>query len=108
MAFAAGTLADGQIASSLGTLYTVPGATTAYIKTITIFNTNAATQTVIVQIKRSGGTTRKYRQFELAQNESADVLSPGTSLQLSTGDIIEAVTTTASAVDYTITGVLET
>lgn len=108
MAFTAGTLADGQVATSVTALYTVPGATTAYLKSVTFLNTNAATQTLIVSVKRSGGTSRKVRQYTLAQNESADYIEPGSALLLSTGDAVEAITTTGTAVDYTVSGVLET
>jgi len=107
MAFTAGTLADGQAATSLTTVYTCPALSVAYIKSFSIYNTNAATQTVGVHIKRSGGTARQYRQFSLAEDESADVLSPGTSIQLSAGDVIQVITTTATALDYMITGVVE-
>jgi hypothetical protein len=107
MAFTAGTLADGQAATSLTTIYTVPASTKAYIKSWTIYNTNAATQTVGCYVKRSGSTARQYRQFSLDQNESADVLSPGTSIQLSTGDVLQMITTTATALDYMVTGVTE-
>lgn len=104
--FTAGSLADGQLETSETVIYTVPAATVAYLKTLLLFNTNAATQTIILWIKRSGGTARKWRQISLAQNESADALE-GTNLQLSAGDSVEGSTTTGAAVDYTITGVVE-
>lgn len=108
MAFTAGTLADGQAATSLTAIYTVPADTVAYIKSLSLYNTNAAEQTVGMKITRSGSSSRFYRQFVLAQNESADAVSPGTSIQLSAGDVISLITTTATALDYLLTGVLET
>lgn len=105
MAFAASVLADGQIASTKGTIYTVPGATTAYIYNLRICNTNATPQDVDVWVNTSG-TSRQIGRFSLAQYESADVFSQP--FHLSAGDLIEADTITATAVDYVITGVLET
>lgn len=106
MAFTAKSLADGQLPSSQGAVYTVPGSTKAYVRNLFLYNTNAASQTITLWVKRSGGTARKFRTAALATDESADVLeSP---LVLSAGDSIEAVTTTATAVDYFIAGVEET
>lgn len=106
--FTAKSIADGQVANSQGAIYTVPASTRAYVKQITFYNTNAATQTLGVYIKRSGGTARKIRQFSMPQNYSLDFLDDGDTLELSTGDAVEAVTTTATAVDYVVMGVEET
>jgi hypothetical protein len=106
VAFAGTALADGQLPSSKGTLYTVPALTVAYVKKLTLFNTNAATQTILVYLNTTG-TSRVWRRFVLAQNESADVLGEGDSAILQAGDLIEASSTNASAVDYYIAGVLE-
>ena len=108
MAFTAGSIADGQVANAPAAIYTVPGATKAYLKTVTLFNTNAAEQTVVLRVVRSGGTPRVWKRFVLAQNESGEAIDAAGSLELSTGDAITAETTTAAAVDYTVTGVLET
>lgn len=102
------TIADGQVANSQTAIYTVPASTVAYVKQVAFFNTNAATQTLIVWIKRSGQTARKIRQFTVAENESVDLLDDGDTFQLSTGDAIQASTTTTTAVDYTVMGVEET
>lgn len=105
MSFAGALMADGQVSDSKGTLYTVPASTVAYIGFFSLFNTNAATQTIIVYI--NNGTSRKVRQFDLDQNESADVLESSQKIVLEAGDLIEAETTTASAVDFVISGVEE-
>lgn len=107
MAFAGKVLADGQVASSKGTLYTVPGATTAYVRSASFHNTNAATQTLIVYAK-PGSTSRVIGYFTLAQFETAYLVTGGESLVLEAGDLIEAVTTTGSAVDFVLTGLEET
>lgn len=102
--FAPKVLAEGQVASSKGTLYTVPASTSAYVRTITFYNSNAATQTLNFYLK-PGATSRQIRKVTLAQYESYEYTTP---FMLETGDLIEADTTTASAVDYTITGIEET
>lgn len=106
--FAAKSIADGQVAAAEGAIYTVPASTTAFVKQVTFFSTAAGAQTLIVWIRRSGGTSRKIRQFTLAQNESVDFLDDGDTLQLSTGDAIRASTTDATSVDYVVMGVEET
>ena len=105
MPFAASPLADGQVPVAKGTIYTVPGATTAYVYNLRLCNTNAIAQDVDVWLNVSG-TSRQIARVTLAQWESADVFSQP--IHLSAGDLIEADTITASAVDYVITGVLET
>jgi hypothetical protein len=73
-----------------------------------MFNTNAATQTIDVWLRRSGGSARRIHRAVIAQNESVEFLDQGETIELSAGDTIEAQTTTASAVDYIVTGVEET
>lgn len=107
MAFTAGSLGSGQIASSQGVLYTVPALSVAYLKSLSISHTSATPQTVIIYLKESGGTARRYRTFVLNEDESADVISPGSSIQLSAGDTLEAETTSATTVDWFLTGVVE-
>ena len=104
--FAAGSLADGQLASSKGTIYTSTGVKTI-VKSLSVFNTNAATQTVNVYVKRSGSSSRQAFRAVLAQYEFAYVLSDGDVLALSASDEIEGDTTDASAVDYVMTGATE-
>lgn len=105
--FTAKVLAEGQLANSKGTLYTCPALTTAYVKFFSLFNTNAAGQTIIVYFK-PGATSRKAWRGVLAQNESARIIDKDETVQLEAGDLIEGETTTAAAVDYVITGIEET
>lgn len=105
--FTGKVLADGQLATTKTQLYTAPADTVAYVKRMSIFNTNAAQQTIVVYINASG-TSRKWRRYVLEQNESADLLDAGDSLILEAADKIEAETTTATAVDFFIMGVEET
>ena len=102
--FTAKLLGEGQLAAATAAIYTVPGATTAYVRTIKFFNTNAATQTVNVYIDGSG-TNRQTYTFQLAVNESAEI---DDRITLEAADLIEADSTNATSVDYTIHGVEET
>ena len=107
MAITAKSLADGQLAATKGTLYTVPGGTVAYVKFLHVHNTGSTTETVVIYVKRSGSSSRTVGRVILAQNEAADVLDKDATLTLSTGDVIEGETTNATTVDYTITGAEE-
>lgn len=105
--FTSKVLAEGQFATSKGTLYTVPGSTGAYVKSFNVYNTNAATQTVNVYLK-PGSTSRQIVKLTLLQNESANLIDLVGSFNLEAGDLIEGDTTTTTALDYVITGVEET
>lgn len=107
MAFTTAVLADGQLPTTQGAILTGAAATVTYVKRISIFNTNAASQTIDVWLNVSG-TPRRWRRYVLDQNESAELLEHGDAIVLEASDTIEAVTTTASAVDYYICGVKET
>jgi hypothetical protein len=98
------SLADGTIASSKTTIYTAPAGLVAYPRFLSLFNTNASDQTILVYLKRSGSSSRTLRRYVLAQYESALVFDKDDDLALSAGDEIEAETTNASAVEYVLTG----
>lgn len=98
MAIAGVALADGQLANTKGTLYTAAAVT--YIKSISCHSTSATTQTVIVYVNR-GGTSRVIARAALDQYDTLYIELP---IVLESGDLIEGVTTTASVVDYQITG----
>jgi hypothetical protein len=103
--FTGATLADGQLANAEADIYTSVAVT--YVRNVAFAHQNAATQTIYVYILRSGGTHRFWKRFVLAQYEQADCIDGGQSLILSAGDKIRAYTTTATAVDYVVTGVTE-
>lgn len=99
-------LANGQLPNAKGTLYTVPGATTAHVKFISAVKVGGAAETVRFYVKPSGGTSRQISQTVLSSvGDSQRVVDGGESIQLGAADIVEGDTTTASAVDYVITGV---
>jgi hypothetical protein len=95
------SLADGYLPTTVGALYTVDR--TVSVRSINIFNTNAAAQTVLIYVHRKGRPTRKLRRVVLEENWSSEVLE--NELNLSVGDIIEGITTTGSAVEFVITGI---
>lgn len=106
MAFTGGSLADGQVAVAWGTLYG-PSGIKAILRSADFNNTNAATQTLEFAITRSGSSRRVIARVALLQYEKCELLTDGEVITLSASDVLEARTTTASAVDYTITGATE-
>lgn len=105
--FTGNLLANGQVAAAEADLYKAPAATVGYVKQVTLFNTDASTQTVTIWIKKSGGTSRKIRRIELTQNESCDLLDQGETCELGAGDAIRAASSNANVVDFTVMGVEE-
>lgn len=107
MAITAKSLADGQLPNGKGTLYTVPGATKTYLVSINLYNSNTTDEVVVLYAKRSGSSSRVIYSATLSAGQGAEVLSGGAKIILSAADLIEGTTTTASKVDYTITGAEE-
>lgn len=105
MALAYKSLADGQLAAAKATLYTVPALTTAIIKQITYTNTDASDRTVNLYVKRSGSSSRRIipKNMNLAVGNTM-YWGDGDSMELSAGDIIEGDASSATVVDYVITG----
>ncbi len=102
-------LANGQVATTKSTIFEAndpssSGDGEVKIEKISFFNTNSTQQTAILFIKKRNSTSIKLRQFVLLENEGGEYLEPGESLPLDNGDIIEAQTTTASAVDFIVFG----
>jgi hypothetical protein len=98
------SLADGQLASSAGDLYTCPASTVAYVKKAIFANTNASARTITIYLTRSGSSDRIIAAGSLEQNETLEVEN----LILSDGDKIRGVASAATSVDYTLMGVEET
>ena len=109
MSFQAKPLADGVLPIVQGAIYAVPiGVAASYIKQLLLFNENAATQTIDLYLTTLSGTPRRWARVILEQNQRAVMLEHGETITLEAQQSIEAVTTTAAAVSYTITGVEET
>ena len=97
---------DGQLPSSEGTLYTVPTATQAIIRTITLVNTTTNTIKVNLYLNLDGTNSRRILPFdmELAGRFMAvldDVLT------LEAGDLIQGDADVAATVDYVLSGTEE-
>ncbi len=95
-------LAEGQLPTSKGTLYTAPSGG-ALVKFYRVHNSNATPQEVVLYVNASG-TSREIDRATLGQFEFG-CEPEGMTLSLESGDSIEGVTTTSSAVNYIITGV---
>jgi hypothetical protein len=105
MAITWATLADGQLAASKGTLYTAVGQVA--ITAILLVNTDSASRTVNLYIKRSGGTSRRIagKDISLAAGGSLNGCDDSMGIRLSNGDLIEGDASSATVVDFMICGV---
>ena len=106
MTIAIKQLAQGQLPSSTGDLCTVPDTTQVLIKTIMLVNTNTTTETVNLYLTPSAGSARHIIPKNL-QLKAGYLLVVDDELTLEAGDKLQGDTTTASKVDYTISGVEE-
>lgn len=104
--FTAGELANGTVTNSQATILTAAALCT-YVKHLSLYNTNAAQQTVQLWLKHSAGTARKWKRFVLQQDEQVDVIEGGEAYMLANGTVIQAQTTTNGGVDFWIDGVTE-
>ena len=90
--------ADGQLASTKGTLYTVVGTEVGLF--ITLCNTHSAALTVTIYIKRTG-TSRKIFSSSIPAGGSTTLRRSG--LVLKAADLVEGDDGgTGSKVDYTV------
>lgn len=99
-------LANGQLAAATGDLYTVPASTTAIVKTISLVNTNTATETIDLYVLKVEGTARRIipKNIQLGMRY---LLLYDDEITLGAGDKIQGSTTTAAKVDYVISGIEE-
>jgi len=98
------SLADGQIANSSTVVYTVPESVVSVKLTyLALFQTHATTQTITVHIQRHGSTSRQVGRWSLKQNQRGHEFVDAPPF-LSPGDKLLLGTTTASAVDFTLSG----
>lgn len=98
------SLANGVIPTTQGVLFSCDRPVSIY--SINIYSNHATQQVVYVYVRRrnpGGGTTvSTFRRRVLSQHYSAEIIE--NRLDLSVGDTVEAVTTTANAVEYVISG----
>lgn len=95
-------LADGQVAASKTSVYTVPADTQSIIRTVSFAYVAGAVQSVILYVKKSGSTSRVFARATLNVGEFAHEDDIGT---LGAGDEIEMETTSAASVDFSVMGV---
>ena len=98
------SLADGQLANTKGTIYTTPASTETIIKSIILVNTNTTSEAVNLYFKASGGTSRRLIPKDTALAASNSLVMSDI-VTLGAADILEGDTTTASKVDFVISGV---
>lgn len=96
-------LGNGQLASSKGTIYTVPASTTAIVKNISLVNTNTSAEGVNLYYKKSGGTSRRIFAVDYSLAAGACVNHEIT-ITMGAADVLEGDADTASKVDYVISG----
>ena len=97
-------LADGQLPSSIGDLYTVPDDTETVINTMSYVNTHTSALDVNLYIKPSGGTARRIMPKNMSLGASYLMLWDDEE-NLDAGDKIQGDAGTASKVDYIISGI---
>lgn len=106
MAITIKSLGDGQLASSKGTLYTVPASTSIILKSITLVNTDTSLRTVNLYVKPAAASRRIIPvDFELPAGQAQTF---ETEVYLEAADLIEGDASVASKVDYVMSGILVT
>ena len=85
-------LAQGQLSTSAGTVYTVPGATTAFIKQISLVNTTGTQVTgVKLYINGTAASNQFTGSFTLPANGTAMLDDDGLSVYDQYGSLLSAV-----------------
>ena len=97
------SLADGQLADTKGTIYTVPASTEAVAK-VTYVNTGASNRTVNMYVKRSGSSSRRVIPESLTLQANGGMCIRWLR-GLSAADLIEGDASAATEVDYLVQGV---
>ena len=95
-------LAEGQLAAAKATIYTVPVGMQAIIRNVAFGNVGGVTENLNLYVKKSGGTSRLFSKAQLDPNEFAHEEDIGT---LDAADELEAETTNATSVDFSVMGV---
>ena len=101
MAIQGQALADGQLPNVEGILYTVPGSTVTYVKSIICTNTGVGQNVVILLVRNDGVNSRRLIRVPLETNEQLYFDEP---LTLEAADEVRGQATNATEVDYVING----
>lgn len=102
MVFTGITFAEGSVPAVAGTLWTVPAATTDYVKSI-IFSNMSGSSVNVTLWKRSNSNDRQILQMILDAGETLAVEN----LLLAAGDSLKAVASVGTSIDYIAQGVRE-
>jgi len=105
MAIAGKALSDGQLANAEAVIYTVPGGTTTYIKSIICTNAGAGQNVVTLYVRNDGANSRRLIYVPLETNEQLYFDEP---LTMEAADEVRGDATNAAEVDYIINGAEET
>jgi hypothetical protein len=100
-------LANGQLPSSIGDLYTTPAVTQTIVKNIILVNTAATTENVNLYMLQASGTARRLIPKNCALGAGFQ-LTVDDEVTLGAGDKIQGDTTSGTTVDFTISGVEQT
>ncbi len=103
MAYVSSQLANGQLANTKGTLYTVPALTVTIVKSITVVNTDSSARTINLYIKKAAGTSRRICPKDLSLGIGA-CYTIDDDKTLGAGDLIEGDCSAATVADYVISG----
>lgn len=101
MAIEGQALADGQLAAAEAVMYTVPGATIAYIKSIVCANVGAGQNVILLYARVDGVNSRRLIRVPLETNEQ---LYYNDAITLVAGDELRGEATNANEVDFTVWG----
>jgi len=96
-------LGTGQLAGSEGSLYLCPTAMNAEVVTMSFVNTHTSALTMYLYVKTSGGTSRHIAPKALSLAAGAAYVYDYT-VTLGPGDDIRGYASTASKIDYIISG----
>lgn len=95
---------DAQLADTMGTLYTVPASTTAYVRTVTLHNTNTTAETVKLYIANSGTGAAANLVWHGTLEANETIILDFIFMPLAAGAKICGETTTASKVNVIMAG----
>lgn len=106
MAITAKELADGQLPAARGDLYTVPADTAAYIKSITLHNTDSSSHDVTITKEPDGGGTE--RVIISVTLDAGDTFYFDEPTVMDATDLLRGDDGgTGSVIDYTVSGAEE-
>lgn len=112
--FTGQSIADGNLPSTLQSLYTVPASTVVYIRTFNCYDTNvnatnlAPDGTDIFVVPAASGISRHLVHQDMIYQQALEVVSDGESMVLGAGDAVHGISATTGVVQYYLSGVVET